>query len=94
MARKGIRSAIAADYDHLCSKGGWVAVGERWGVSPAMAWRIVKEDYWPKDVKIQRHLVQRAKELGIMVKRRGRPEDLFSMDDEVLLWKIANREAI
>ena len=94
MARKKIRSAIAAEYDHLCSDGGWIAVGERWGLSPAMAWRIVREGYWPRDAGIRRGLVQRAWELGVAVRRRGRRVDLYAMETGVLRWKLENRKVM
>lgn len=92
MARKTIRERMKNDYEDLIQDGGYKAVSERWGVTKALAWRIINEDgYWPKDEKIKEQLILRARQRGIPVKRRGRKRDLFSMDPEELRLRLENR---
>ena len=92
MARKTIRERMKKDYEDLVQDGGYKAVSERWGLTTAMVWRIINEDgYWPKDEKIREQIIFRARQMGLIIRRRGRKRDLFSMDPEELRWSLENR---
>jgi len=45
-ACKAIQERLKEDYRVLHS---WIAIGRKYNVSPAMAWRIANEGYEPKD---------------------------------------------
>lgn len=67
-------------------------MGLIWDLSGGMVWRMINEPgYWPKDKEIRRRIVMKARELGILIKRRGRKKDLFSMKPAELLWQLQNR---
>ena len=92
MARKQIRKRVKADYESFIEKGGYEAVGDIWGLSGGMIWRILNEPgYWPKDPAIRRQIEMKAREFGIPIKTRGRKKDLFSMKPVELLWRLQNR---
>jgi len=92
MARKQIRKRMKTDYESQEGKGGYEAVGDIWGLTGGMVWRIVKEPgYWPKDKEIRRRIAMKARELGLAIKQRGRKKDLFSMKPAELLWRLQNR---
>ena len=94
MARREIRSLLKEDYDRLCEEGGYVAVAERWGLSDSMVWRIINEGYWPVDEKIREQLIYVARLRGLTIRKRGRKQDLFSMDPEELRKRLENRVLI
>ena len=48
-----VRRALKKAYQEAAGAGGWREVGKRFGISPGMAWRIVKQKYEPKDPKIR-----------------------------------------
>ena len=49
----GVRHDIQELYKKL---GSWRSVGLRFGISPAMAWRIAKQGYEPKDPEVRKSL--------------------------------------
>ena len=85
--------------------GGWREVGARYGISPAMAWRIAKRKYEPKDPKIRVRLglptrveVSACPSCGEVhlkkhcPKKVSRHRDLFAEDPEALRRALENRE--
>ncbi len=52
-ARNAIKERLFTLYG---AYGSWRKVAEQFDISPAMAWRIVKQDYEPKDTEIRRKL--------------------------------------
>ena len=50
---KGIQARVKELYGVL---GSWPKVGAKLGVSPAMAWRVAKQGYEPKDPEIRKKL--------------------------------------
>ena len=95
MVHKSILKHMEKELQSLEGKGGYSALGRSWGLAPAMVWRMLNEPgYWPKDKTICSHILQKAKEKGIVVRRPGRKRDLFSLDPRVLLWMLENREEV
>lgn len=94
MARSEIRSLLQEDYDRLCEEGGYKAVAKRWGLSDSMVWRIINEGYWPADEKIREQLIYVARQRGLTIRKRGRKQDLFSMDPAELRERLENRVLI
>ena len=93
--RDSVRLALRAEYDSQAHQGGFRSLGLSWGVSSGVAHSLcTKDNYWPSDHGIQLALEAAARERGIPVRRRGRKADLWSMDVDVLLWKIINREEV
>jgi len=91
--RREVRRRFRADYKYYKGHGGYDAVGELWGVSSGVAWKMCNEkNYWPTDEKIQWQIKNKARELGIIVSRRKR--DLWSMSPEELKWRLKNREEV
>jgi len=56
--KEKIRTLMTVDYETL---GGYAKAGERWSISGTMAWRIIKQGYWPKDKEIIAKLEEKAK---------------------------------
>ena len=68
-----ISAAIISDYQSLYDDGGYRATGDIWGLSAGTTWRIINiENYYPKIKRIQRVLLERAKERGIEISKRKR----------------------
>jgi len=88
MARKAIMKQVVRDYADM---GGYAAVGDIWGISSGLAWKIINEDYWPKSKDIRDCLIQRARQRGMLIKRKGRKRDLLTFSPEELRWKLENR---
>ena len=95
MARKAIKARMKADYQSLYAQGGYQAVGVIWDISGGMVWRMINEPkYWPTDKIICQRLKAKAREFGIVIRRRGRKRDLFSMNVNELQWRLNNRVEI
>ena len=93
--RDSVRARLRAEYDSKSHQGGFRSLGAIWGVSSGVAHSLYsKDNYWPSDHAIQLALEAAARSRGIAVRRRGRKSDLWSMDVDVLLWKIINREEV
>lgn len=70
-AQNSIRALVKADYTSLIGKGGYRALGALWGVSSGVAWNLKNtENYWPKDPEIQKMLLEKAKERGVLIKKK------------------------
>lgn len=86
---RGMRGLVAArlrgDYERL---GTWRAVAAAWGISPALAWRVAMDGYWPRDAALRRRLLTRA---GVWVSRR---RDLFSLSVDELRRRLEHREEV
>ena len=90
-----IKEALEFSYAVFLHSGGYRAVARLWGVSEGTAWKLINDEgYWPDDPGIRQALFSAARFYGIQVRRRGRKSDLWSMDVDVLLWKIINREEV
>lgn len=93
--RLSVRQSLRAEYHELHGSGGYRVLGDIWGISTGVAHSLcTKDNYWPSDHGIQLALEAAARSRGIAVRRRGRKSDLWSMDIDVLLWKIINREEV
>lgn len=51
-----IQKELKKDYEELKTKGGWRAVGKRYGISCGMAYRVAMDCYEPSDIVIRRKL--------------------------------------
>lgn len=58
----GIRSRLRKEYQRQIGSGGWRAVGEVFGISGGMAYRVALQGYEPKDSEIRRKLGMAALE--------------------------------
>ena len=59
--QNAIKAMVAEDYVSIKDKGGYRLLGDIWGVSVAMAWRLVKRpDYWPTETRSQEALINTA----------------------------------
>lgn len=95
MARKAIKARMKAQYQSLYAQGGYQAVGVIWDLSGTMVWRMMNEPgYWPTNKLICRRIEAKAHEFGIVIRRRGRKRDLFSMSIDELQWRLNNRVEI
>lgn len=97
-----VRRDIEKAYRKL---GNWRAVGEKFGISEGMAWRIVHEGYEPRDAMIRLRLELPAMGVAPVCPRCGivhvkkrcaasgiRRRDLFSCTDEEIRYFFENRE--
>lgn len=80
--RRRVQEMLRADYERL---GTWRAVASVWDISPALAWRIVKEGYWPRDRSLRQSLLSRV---GLNAKRH----DWFAEPVNILRWRLIHRE--
>ena len=96
-----IRAAIISDYQSLYGKGGYRATSDIWGLSAGTTWRIINvENYYPKSKKIQRILLEKAKERGIEISKRKRmrveidPEISVKDLEKIRLMSVESRTRI
>jgi hypothetical protein len=59
-----LRKELLKEYDRLAGHGGWRAVGEKYGISGGMAFRIAREGYDPADAEIRAKLGLAAYQLA------------------------------
>jgi hypothetical protein len=85
----------------------WRDVGAEFGITGGMAWRIARQGYEPKDAGIRirlglpaRAMVPVCRRCGIVhvskrcSRRRRVYRELYEMPEEVLRWKMENREVM
>lgn len=98
-----VSRAIAKDYRELQN---WRKVGEKWGISSGLAYRIANEDYDPKGAKLRCLLGLPALVLappcpihGVVHTRKTCPQPrqfhgLLDMPVKLLRWKLEHREEV